>query len=483
MVGVRKLHISWRICVGSVALLFGAVLSRHLPTSATSSLQCISVSLIFLVVSMVVKGGKSSLLLTILGCLMIGIWRGGIYMSMLSPYEHAYNRRVTMTGVIAVDPERSLQGGIQIRLKEVSLEGASSGGVVWVTSFDGRALKRSDKVTIVGKLTKGFGTIPATMYQAEITEIVREQYADTGRDVRDRFASSVRLGIGEPEASLANGFLVGEQSALPEKLNAELQLLGLTHIVVASGFNLTILVRFARRILSKISRFAALLGAGLLVYAFTHIAGTSPSMSRASIVVSLSLVAWFYGRTIHPVVLLCFSAALTVLINPTYAWGDVGWLLSFGSFIGVLIAAPLIHAYFWHEKPPSFVRQLVIETACAYVLTLPLIIFIFGRYSPISILANTLVLPLISPIMALTFLGGVVGLIMPGIAVAADFPARFLLRYITSVVGYLAAVPSASKEAHMGIVALLGIYLLMAVLLGWIWRSSSYDFRKTNVIE
>ena len=147
--------------------------------------------------------------------------------------------------------------------------------------------------------------------------------------------------VKEPQASLGIGFLTGQRSTLPDSLDEQLRIVGLTHIVVASGYNLTILVRFARRLFVRYSKYWATVSASVMICGFVLVTGFSPSMSRAALVTGLSLAAWYYGRKIHPLVLLLFAAAITVLINPSFLWGDIGWALSFTAFAGVMLLAPL----------------------------------------------------------------------------------------------------------------------------------------------
>lgn len=480
---LKRIHPAWLLTVFSLALLVGVVVSRFLPTYQFVSSWWLAGGIGLFVLAFLPASRVAALTIIVTGGIVIGGWRGGLYRRSIVPYERLFGKQVQLRGTVSVDPDRSSQGGVRMRLRDVMVENVQLGGEVWVTSSDQAVAKRSDEIMVQGVLVKGFGTIPAVMYRADIKLVRHSRYEDIGRDIRDRFSSAVRLGVKDPEASLANGFLVGEQASLPEKLDTDLRLLGLSHIVVASGYNLTILVRFARRLFARISRFSSLVAAAFLVLLFTNIAGTSPSMSRASLVVLMSLVAWFYGRKLHPFVLLSLSAALSVLGNPAYAWGDVGWLLSFGSFVGVLILGPLIHSYFWHQKPAGIVRQLLVETCAAYVVTLPLVVFVFGQYSPLSVVANMLVLPLISPVMALTFIGGIVGILVPSIAKVVGFPAQLLLQYVTSIVSWLAATPFASKEWTMGVSALLTSYVLIATIMLFLWRRSGHDFRSYNITE
>ena len=99
----------------------------------------------------------------------------------------------------------------------------------------------------------------------------------------------------------------------------------------------------------------------------------------------LSLLAWYYGRSFHPVILLFFVAALSLLINPSYGWNDLGWALSFLSFAGVMILAPLLQAYFFGDKKPGTVRQILGETFSAQLVTAPLLIMTFGQISVVGL--------------------------------------------------------------------------------------------------
>ncbi len=61
----------------------------------------------------------------------------------------------------------------------------------------------------------------------------------------------------------------------------------------------------------------------------------------------LSSSAWYYGRTIHPLVLLPCVGGNCAIDNPQFGWGDLGWQLSFACQQGVIMLAPLLHSYFW----------------------------------------------------------------------------------------------------------------------------------------
>ncbi len=476
----KKYHISWLISWASVGLLVGTFISLY--TSRFIGFEWVVIGVCLGVVGTFRKD-KIGILAFLIAGLFFGLWRGGNQIISQSGFEQFYGKEVVITGRVLEDPSYDTDGDLRLRLTDVRFEQEKMGGEVWVVIRDNLKIRRSDIVTVEGLLSKGFGTIPSAIFRAEVLAVERKDFADVGLDTRDWFAGGIRTAIDEPEASLGAGFLLGEKSALPEKLEQDLRLLGLTHIVVASGYNLTILIRFARRFFARISRFTALSASGFLIFAFANITGFSPSMTRASLIAGLSLLAWYFGRKFHPLVLLPFSAAVTVAINPAYAWGDIGWLLSFMSFVGVIMLAPLIHAFFWGDRKPGNIRQVFIETMSAQLLTLPIIAVAFGQYSSLSLLANVLILPLIPLAMALVFVAGAGGLALPSLAGIIGWPAEILLRYMTTVVDKLAVLPQATSEIKFTSTSVVVSYLLIFCTMIYLWRRTNYVFRNYNIVE
>lgn len=260
-------------------------------------------------------------------------------------------------------------------------------------------------------------------------------------------------------------------------------MVGLTHIVVASGYNLTILVRFARRIFVRVSKYLAALTAGTMIGAFVLITGFSPSMSRAGLVAGLSLLAWYYGRRFHPLVLLSFTAAVTLLINPTFGWNDLGWQLSFLAFAGVMILAPLLQAYFFGSKKPSTLRQIMGETVAAQIATFPILLLAFGTFSNVAVVANLLVLPLVPLAMLLVFASGVLAVIFPAIAFLIATPAQWLLGYMVAVAEFFAGLSWAQSSLAINGWAAVGMYTILVILAFYLWRKTKYNFRQTSIVE
>lgn len=483
MVMIRRLHVSWLIA----GLMAGVVTGAGLVSIAIPPLTgALLVVCVLLLAGVALHARRVWALVPMILCgALLGMARGGDLQADLQKYEPFIGRTVTVVGTIAEDPSLASGSEQRLRLREVTISGHRLPGIVWVSTYETAEFKRSDKVIFRGELSEGFGNLPASMWRAQLISADRPAYADLPRQMRDSFAEDgAAKAIPEPEVSLGMGFLTGQKSALPPDLQEQLKLLGLTHVVVASGYNLTILVRFARGLLAKRSKYLALASSLLLVAAFIGVTGASPSMARAGLVAVLSLLTWYVGRNIHPLALLLIAAGATAFVQPSYVWGDLGWLLSFLSFAGVMLLAPLIRDYFFAAKTgDNWLVRILVETTSAQLMTLPLIIYVFGQYSPYALVANLLVLPLVPLAMLLTFVGGLLALAFASIGSIVGFPATLVLMYMTSAIEWLARLPGAAAQLAISLpIALLGYAVLLAIGL-YLWCVTHHNFRRDNIID
>jgi competence protein ComEC len=439
-------------------------------------------SVAFLLVSLV-KFRRGFLVLMFISGLLLGVWRSSNYEFARQDFRQYFGKNLVVSGKIIDDISHGPSGETRFKINKIIIDGKNLNGEIWASTRDGVELKRSDRVEINGRLNNGFGSFFASMSGADVISVAKESATDYGLVMRDGFASATNDAIPEPERSLGLGFLLGQKNDLPEDLQNQIKLLGLSHIVVASGYNLTILVAFARKIFARISKYLSAITAGGMIAGFILITGFSPSMSRAGLVAGFSLLAWYYGRKIHPVVLLLVSAGITLMIKPSYIWGDLGWYLSFLAFIGVLVLAPLLHHFFWGvTKKPSWVRELLVVTFSAQLMTLPILLYSFGTFSLYSLVANALVLPAIPFAMAGVFVSGLAGLVVPAVAGILSIPAVWLLKYCTFVIDRVSAFPGVLSELSINFWQLFFSYGVLLFLIIMLKLKTKHNFLKDKMI-
>lgn len=467
-----KVHSSWHVAAASLFFVVGvaAALFMRMPTWIGLALMPVLVAMFFN------QSGYMLILITVVA-LTIGLSYGSAHLVSRDVYKAFVGKIVLVEGRVKEDVSKSASGSWSLQLDSVKINDSVLPGVILATGRTTGGALRGDTVYLQGQVRAGFGSFPATLSILSIQQVARSPTSDIGRVVRDGFADKVREVINEPQASLGIGFLTGQKSALSEELSEALKIAGLTHIVVASGYNLTILVRMARKVLLKVSKYLSALSASVMILGFMAITGLSPSMTRAGLVSGMSLLSWYYGHVFHPFILLPVAAAITVALQPSYVWGDLGWQLSFAAFAGVMIVGPLLQAYFFGAKEPGMFRGILGETIAAHIVTVPIIALSFGTISNVAIIANILVVPLVPIAMLLTFICGMMVLFhLPLIGWIAT-PTSWLLEYMVNVATFVAEIPWSQAAIELAPVIWLAYTVLLGVACFWMWRQTKYDFR------
>lgn len=423
--------------------------------------------------------------LAVLAGVLLGAVQASSFVDSLRPYTAIHGHEVRVEGLVAEDPAYSDEGNRQIFLGDlVFIEGEQRrelSGELFISTPMSADVRRHDRVVVEGKLQEGFGAFQGSIFYADITKIAEDQHAVD--ELRSQFAASTTSVLPEPHASLGLGFVIGMKSALPASMEEALRNLALTHVVVASGYNLTILVRAAKRLREKRSKLQTLLLSFSLIGIFLFVTGNSPSMVRAAAVSGLALLAWYWGRQFKPHFLLLLVMATTAFYNPTYLWGDLGWWLSFAAFAGIMIVAPLIIERFWKDKRPSFVGQIAIEALVAQVMTMPIIMLVFGDLSFLGVIANVLVVPLVPFAMLATAVAGFAGMLVPVIAPYLAIPAHALLSLIVSIIDVLSAIPGTMQGVFIGMPVLLVWYGAIGVIALVLWARLSRLRRQRALMQ
>jgi competence protein ComEC len=102
--------------------------------------------------------------------------------------------------------------------------------------------------------------------------------------------------------------------------------------------------------------------------------------------------------------------------------------------------------------------MVLVETFAAQLMTLPLIMMIFGRFSWLSVLANLLIVPLVPWAMLFSAIAAIGGTWLTPVAGWFAWPATILLTYMLDIVHIFARIPSISIQTMLGPVAMVSFY-------------------------
>ncbi|MBC7234639.1 MAG: DNA internalization-related competence protein ComEC/Rec2 [Chloroflexi bacterium] len=280
-----------------------------------------------------------------------------------------------------------------------------------------------------------------------------------------------------PEVGLLTGIVLGLGHTLPDDLQAAYRATGLSHIIVISGFNISLLAQLLLLGSHAGLHRWPLLGASLaLITLYTFFVGPSPPVSRAALMGGLALVGQLVGRRAHPPTSLAIASLVMTAANPLLLW-SVSFQLSFAATLGMLLLDPTIRrgaeGLRGRFRPgielPTWIREMMTmlsTTTSAQIATLPIIWGHFGQISLLALPANLLALPVQPAVMVLGLITALVaGLSLPIARVLAwvEWP---LLRYTNAVVEGLGTVPWAAVEAaRPRFIAVLAVYGASAALI------------------
>ncbi|MDB5163520.1 MAG: hypothetical protein JWS12_137 [Candidatus Saccharibacteria bacterium] len=453
-----------------MAFLLGLVLAK---LNANFSLIWLPIAGLLLGASWLTTGQLSKACSLLLLGVVLGWWRGQVFTQQLLAYTGLNNQKVTITATATTDAVYDRASQLSFDVANIHLQAPAKRamlGQIGVTGYGVSMVHRGDMVKVTGKLFQTRGARQARIGFAQLSYI----HGDTAaiNTVRLRFLSGMQSALPEPLASFGLGLLIGQRNTLPQIITLQLSVVGLTHLIAVSGYNLTILMRGVRRLTGKRSKYQTTMLSLLIISVFLLFSGFSASIVRAALVSMLSLGAWYYGRRLRPLLVVLLPAALTAGWYPLYLWSDLGWHLSFLAFFGILIVAPLLTTRFHHMHRSHPLALMLIESLAAEAMTLPVTMLIFGQISLTSLLANVLVVPMVPIAMFLSMIAGLGGLLAPSLAGWLAWPARLVLTYMLDVVHVLSRLPHAATKLTMTVVELLVAYAIIVLLSLVMWHKT-----------
>ncbi len=262
--------------------------------------------------------------------------------------------------------------------------------------------------------------------------------------LKKSFVTHLERSLGEPQAALAAGLVVGEKSAMGADLLADFRTVGLIHIVVLSGFNITIVGVALRRIFSFLPRAWGIVLGGTAIMLFGILVGGGATVVRSCFMAGVALIADLIRRDYQVGRALAFAALIMLIENPLILLHDPSFQLSFLATLGLLLLASPIEERLGFIPEVMGMRGTVATCLATQIFVSPFILYLMGQLSLIGVLVNILVLPFIPVTMLLVFVTGALGFISGSLALLAGWGAHILLAYELGLVQYFARVPLAA---------------------------------------
>lgn len=214
---------------------------------------------------------------------------------------------------------------------------------------------------------------------------------------------------------IVKGMIFGSSDFQSASLSRKLNIIGMTHVISASGFNLTVITSLVFKILSKFfsRRWQILLSIGI-VWIYSISATLAPSIVRAAAMLTWSLMAKLSFRRVSLEVNLLISTLLLLVLEPFFVQ-NLSFQLSVLATLSISLFFPILmgsESFFFRSHQAEIVdfqvkavysarlshilssivnhlQESFFLTLAAQILVLPLVILNFSQLSLLSLVANT----------------------------------------------------------------------------------------------
>lgn len=387
------------------------------------------------------------------------------------------------TGVVVSEPERR-DADTRFVVKTNTGLPAQAGEKVLVSTDILSPVEYGDEVQLIGKAQRPSGDYAKYLAKDDIfytMSFAKVRVVSSGHgnavirvllEIKGAFVQKMKSILPEPESSLLAGLVVSGKQALSKDILEEFRRAGVVHIVVLSGYNITIIAEFFLLLFGFLGtrRAAGASAAGVIL--FTLMSGATATVVRAAIMVLLLLLGKILVRKGAAPRILLFTAVLMLMQNPKILVFDPSFQLSFLAMLALIYGVPIVEKYLTKVPEKYGFRTLVATTLATQAVVLPYLLYNMGNFSTVFLLSNLLILLVIPFTMLIGFVATLLAFVSTILAWPLAFISHLLLEWILLVAHYLGNLSFAQVQIeNFPLWGTLLLYMGLAVIV-WRLRSS-----------
>ena len=282
----------------------------------------------------------------------------------------------------------------------------------------------------------------------------------------------------EREAGVLKAYITGDKSGITFDVKESFSISGLSHILAVSGLHVSVFISIVASILKlfNLSKRKQIFVSAFCALFFVLFTGASVSALRAGAMCIFALVAKLIYRKADPITTLSLSAAVFCIFNP-HTIHDISFMLSFGATAGILlfyegISRGFSRIYKNLEKgapiyrlSKNFFDSLAVGFS-AQIFVIPLLVYIFNRFSPMSIIATMAVTPLLTSLLA----GGLIFIALSFISGTLAYPAAGFIYLLSKVMIWISDIFGSFSFSQILFGKMTPFLILMyTLLIGVLW--------------
>jgi competence protein ComEC len=192
--------------------------------------------------------------------------------------------------------------------------------------------------------------------------------------------------------------LLGERGRMTASQKESLLSSGIFHLFAISGAHIGI-IAFLFFLLFKWMRFRLkprIIATILILIVFLALSGFKVSAQRAVIMAVIILLGQMLQYRARPIGVISFAGLIILFVNPAEIL-DPGFILTFALTLSIVLGRKFICGFF--QFIPGYIREFMSANLSASLISLPLSLYFFKRYSLAGFFAGLVLLPLTAVII------------------------------------------------------------------------------------
>jgi len=262
--------------------------------------------------------------------------------------------------------------------------------------------------------------------------------------IKQSFLENIQKVIPSPEAELLGGILLGSKRSLGPDLENNFRKVGLVHIIVLSGYNVTIIAEAIFKFFGFLPKIFSVTFGIISIIIFSVMVGSGATVVRSTVMTLLAIIARVSGRTYSVNRALFFAGAIMIIINPMILFYDPSFQLSFLATLGLINLSGFVKKFFPFVTEKFNLREIITATFSTQITVLPLLMKMTGQLSIVAPIVNIVTLQFIPITMLLGFIAGITAFINQNVGIFVGFLPYLFLKYILFIVNLFAQLKFAT---------------------------------------
>lgn len=218
------------------------------------------------------------------------------------------------------------------------------------------------------------------------------------------------------ELALGISYLAGNKDELTALQKDNMVNAGVMHLIAVSGTHLAIIAGILSLIFKHFSIISKTYFVLIFCFIYAMMIGVGPSILRALVGLVLMMTIKYFGRNVSVYRVMVIIVSVCLIIRPEFV-NQIGFWLSVLAYFAIVKIVPLVTCYFYGTKDelkdlyrrPGFLAKSLTSSIVISVITLPISLYFFGKFTWLSILANMVLLPSLPIVMGSVGLIAVLG--------------------------------------------------------------------------